>query len=406
MRILWIKAGGIFPLDTGGKIRSFHIARELARRHEVTLFTYYAEHCGDQHASLAGIFSEVVLAPLRLPAKKSIAGVAQFCRSALSGRPYTMSKYDCPALRERVGQVLRDRQFDVIVCDFLCPADLLDWSLGCPKVLFTHNVEAQIWERHCKVARNPLWKLASYLEYKALARAEEKYVRLADHVLTVSEPDRAFFSRYAAPSRITAIPTGVDTDYYQPRPGAETRGAIVFTGSMDWMPNEDGVLWFAAEILPLIRRDVPEAEFWVVGRNPSASVRRLERSDSGIHVTGRVEDIRPYLESAAVYAVPIRSGSGTRLKIFEAMAAGKAIVSTSIGAEGLPVRHGADISLADSPGEFAAQVVTLLGDGKERDRLGTAARALVEQSYGWGRVVAEFEAVLAGLTGSRSRPAQ
>jgi sugar transferase (PEP-CTERM/EpsH1 system associated) len=406
MRILWIKAGGIYPLDTGGKIRSFHIARELARRHELTLFTYYAEHCGDRHPSLAGVFSELVLAPLRLPAKKSIAGVAQFCRSALSGRPYTMSKYDCPALRERVGQVLRLRPFDAIVCDFVCPADLLDWSQGCPKVLFTHNVEARIWERHCKVARNPLWKLASYLEYKALARAEEKYVRLAGHVVTVSEPDRAFFSRYTAPSRITAIPTGVDTDYFQPRPGAQTPGAIVFTGSMDWMPNEDGVLWFAAEVLPLIRRDVPEAEFWIVGRNPSALVRRLERPGSGIHVTGRVEDIRPYLERAAVYAVPIRSGSGTRLKIFEAMAAGKAIVSTSIGAEGLPVRHGADILSADSPDEFAARVVALLGDRNQRERLGTAARALVERSYGWNRVAGDFEAVLAGLTGSRCRPSQ
>jgi polysaccharide biosynthesis protein PslH len=400
MRILWIKAGGIFPLDTGGKIRSFHIARELARKHEVTLFTYYAEHNGDQHPSLAAIFSDVVLAPLRLPAKKSLGGVAQFCRSVLSGRPYTMSKYDCPALRERVGEVLR-RQFDAIVCDFLCPADLLDWNAGCPTVLFTHNVEAQIWERHCKVARNPLWKLASYLEYKALARAEAKYVRLAACVLTVSETDRAFFTGYTEPTRITAIPTGVDTEYFQPRPGAETPGAIVFTGSMDWMPNEDGVLWFADEVMPLIRHEAPDAEFWVVGRNPSAAVRSLERPGSGTHVTGRVEDIRPYLERAAVYAVPIRSGSGTRLKIFEAMAAGKAIVSTTIGAEGLPVTHGTDILLADSPDEFAAQVVALLKDANERGRIGASARALVERNYGWGRVAAEFEAVLAGLTVSR-----
>jgi glycosyltransferase involved in cell wall biosynthesis len=278
---------------------------------------------------------------------------------------------------------------------------LLDWSAGCPAALFTHNVEAQIWERHCKVARNPLWKLASYLEYKALARAEAKYVRLASRVLTVSEQDRAFFSRYTDPSRITAIPTGVDTEYFKPRPEAETPGAIVFTGSMDWMPNEDGVLWFAAEVMPLIRREAPEAEFRVVGRNPSAAVRSLERSDSGIHVTGRVEDIRPYLERAAVYAVPIRSGSGTRLKIFEAMAAGKAIVSTQIGAEGLPVRHGVDILLADSPNEFAARVVALLKDRSERGRMGEAARALVEQNYGWGRVAAEFEAVLASLAVSR-----
>ena len=161
---------------------------------------------------------------------------------------------------------------------------------------------------------------------------------------------------------------------------------------MDWMPNEDGVAYFVEKILPLIRREIPEVAFWAVGRRPPRRLQSLA-SDSVV-VTGAVEDIRPYLAKAALCVVPLRSGSGTRIKIFEAMAMGKAVVSTSMGAEGLPVRHGENIILADDPADFARQVVDLLRDPPRRQRLGHAARQLVEESYGWPAVAAYFERIM------------
>ena len=229
-----------------------------------------------------------------------------------------------------------------------------------------------------------------------MSRAERLYAQRADHVLTVSESDRDFFSRLVDPKKVSVVPTGVDVDYFRPSTGEE-QGGLVFTGAMDWMPNEDGVFYFVREILPNIRRDVPEVTLSVVGREPSARLKALAEGECGVRVTGRVEDIRPYVHEASVYVVPLRIGGGTRLKIFEAMAMGKAVVSTSIGAEGLPVRHGTNIILADDPKAFAREVVMLLRDPIARAALGRAARELVAQKHSWRAVTAEFEAVLTRL---------
>jgi glycosyltransferase involved in cell wall biosynthesis len=239
-------------------------------------------------------------------------------------------------------------------------------------------------------------KLACWLESRALQRAERRYVQLADYVLTVSENNRASFAPYVDPRRISVIPTGVDTEYFQPGvlsgPVPEQPDTMVFTGSMDWMPNEDGVAYFVAKILPLIRAQIPEAVFWAVGRQPPRRLQALA-SDSVV-VTGAVEDIRPYLAKAALCVVPLRSGSGTRIKIFEAMAMGKAVISTTMGAEGLPVRHGENIILADDPADFTRQVIQLMRDPQRRARLGRAARRLVEEHYGWPSVAARFDQIM------------
>jgi glycosyltransferase involved in cell wall biosynthesis len=167
---------------------------------------------------------------------------------------------------------------------------------------------------------------------------------------------------------------------------------MVFTGSMDWMPNQQGVLFFTSEVLPHIHAEVPDADLWIVGRYPSSEIQQL--SSAKIHVTGRVNDIRPYLEKAPVYIVPLLSGSGTRIKIFEAMAMGKAVVSTSLGAEGLPVTHGQNILIADHPREFADAVVRVLRDRELAGRVGRAARALVEKQFTWKSAAAQFESIL------------
>jgi len=392
MKLLWVKAGGLLPPDMGGKIRSYNILKQLARRHEITLFTFYQEHPGDQHPGGKGIFAKLAAVPLPLPPRRSPGEYFRAARIMAAGRPVTIGKFLYPEVRRRYAELLASDAFDVIVCDFLVPGSLMHWRTPPPTILFTHNVEAQIWERHARIAADPFMKAACWLEARALARTERRYVESADHVLTVSDNDRAFFLRYIPPSRISVIPTGVDTEYFTPSPGPEQPDTAVFTGTMDWMPNEDAVLYFTGRILPLIRRDVPGAAFWVVGRRPPKRVEAL--ASDRVMVTGAVDDIRPYLGKAAVCVVPLRSGSGTRIKIFEAMAMGKAVVSTTLGAEGLPVRHGENIILADDPADFAGQVVQLLRDPQRRAQLGQAARRLVEESYGWAAVAAKFEQVM------------
>jgi glycosyltransferase involved in cell wall biosynthesis len=290
--------------------------------------------------------------------------------------------------------LLRQETYDVILCDFIFAAGVIPWDWPTPKVLFTHNVEATIWRRHYEVATNPIWKAISWQEWRKMEAAERRYLRLADRVLTVSETDRDAFASFLEPTRLTVIPTGVDVDYFQPMPVAETANSLVFIGSMDWLPNEDAIFYFVGEILPLIKQQYPQVSLEVVGRNPSRKLQALAEREKSVRLTGWVEDIRPFVARGSVCIVPLRIGGGTRLKIFEAMAMSKAVVSTSVGAEGLPVKAGDNILLADTPNDFANSVIFLLSDPNQRKRLATSARTLVQAKYSWPGVAESFARTL------------
>lgn len=389
-----MKSGGLVPLDHGGKIRSFHLAKELTRSHEVSLFTFYEPIPNDQHAELKTTFRKVLCVPLSIPRKNGPGEYLAYAKNLFSARPYSVTKYCQPHVMRELRRHLEQESYDLVLCDFLLTAGVIPWDLPGPRVLFSHNVEAQIWRRHFEVARNPVWKAACYREFRTMAAMERDYLRRADHVLAVSEADRRIFSRDLDESRISVIPTGVDADYFRPSAETEQPNALVFTGSMDWLPNEDGIFHFVEKILPLVRKEAPDSVLWVVGRRPSTNLRALMDRTPGIKVTGTVEDIRPYIATGSVYVVPLLVGGGTRLKIFEAMAMGKAVVSTSIGAEGLPVVDGKHIRLADDPVKFAREIVSLLREPSQRAQLGASARQLVEQEYSWNAVGQQLSNVL------------
>lgn len=396
MKVLWVKSGGFLPLDTGGKIRSYSLLKELAACHQVSVFTFYPQLDDDRHLELQQFCHEVVLVPMALPARASVVDMLAYARNIAKPLPYSMVKYCRPEARQRLRDLLGLREYDVIICDFLLTAAVIPWDTPCPKVLFTHNVEAVIWERHWRVSRNPLFKVISWREYRTMDRVERKYLRLADHVLTVSENDRSLFSEIVDAGKITTIPTGVDVEYFSPslKSAAEPPKSMVFTGSMDWLPNEDAMVYFCEEILPIISAKLPDVKLLVVGRKPTRRVQALAANHPNVEITGSVPDIRPYVHGAGIYVVPLRIGGGTRIKIFEAMAMGKAVVSTSIGAEGLPVANGEDILLADTPEAFANAVLLLLSDKEERERMGRAARQLVERQYSWSAVAGILDSTL------------
>jgi polysaccharide biosynthesis protein PslH len=394
MKILWVKAGGLVPPDTGGKIRSYNILRELASQHSVTFFSFYGAHEGDAHPGLKNVFDRAVCVPLTLPAPKSPAELLNYGIGLFSSEPYGITKFCRPEVKQKLHALLKQETYDVIVCDFIFAAGVIPWDCPTPKVLFTHNVEATIWRRHYEVATNPIWKAISWQEWRKMEAAERRYLRLADHVLAVSEKDRDAFASFLDPAKLTVISTGVDIDYFQPIPVEESADSLVFVGSMDWLPNEDAILYFVDAILPLIKQRRPGVSLEVVGRSPSRKLQALAEREKSVRLTGRVEDIRPFVARGSICIVPLRIGGGTRLKIFEAMAMGKAVISTSVGAEGLPVRAGENILLADTPSDFANSVISLLSDPSHRRRLSISARTLVQEKYGWPRVAEDFARTL------------
>jgi glycosyltransferase involved in cell wall biosynthesis len=383
--------GGLWPSTTGGRVRSLQIVSELSRRHQVTVITTHGP--GDDPEGLARRLSRcqrVVSVPYAVPKRGSTAFPAAVVRSWLSQYPVDLWKWRVPAIRDEVHRLVADGAVDVCIADFLFAAANVPLGGGTPVVLFEHNVEYLIWQRLAALESSP-WRRALFeVEWRKLRAREADACRQADLTIAVSEDDRRRLEDIAPGIRAAAIPTGVDTTYFTPDPAAERPARLVFSGSMDWHPNEDAVLYFIDAILPRIRAEVPDISFTVVGRNPTGRLREVA-DRAGVVLTGTVDDVRPSIAEGAVYVVPLRAGGGTRLKIFEALAMGKAVVSTTVGAEGLALQSGRHFVAADDPGRFAQAVVSLLRDPRRRRLLGEAGRSLVETQYSWATVARQFD---------------
>jgi sugar transferase (PEP-CTERM/EpsH1 system associated) len=408
MRILWLKSDLLLPLDKGGKLRTWHLMRHLAQRHEITYLAF--KEPGQPRADIDGmreVAAHVETVVRTEPAKGTWRFYADAAAHLVDPLPYAVGKYRSPEFKRRLERLLATNAFDLVVCDFLFPAVNLPKHLPCPAVIFTHNVEADIWRRHASTKSGAIARALYRTQHRRMLRFERATLARFEGVLAVSEADRATFATLypeAIHEPVYVVPTGVDTGYFAPAPGDPASRTLVFTGSMDWLPNEDAMQFFCRDILPLIRAVEPGVTLSIVGRAPTPAVARLA-SEPCVRVTGRVDDVRPYMKEAAVYIVPLRIGGGTRLKIFEAMSMGKAVVSTTVGAEGLPVTDGTHLSLADEPQAFASTVIDLLRDRERRARLETAARALVLERYDWSAVAGSLEDALAAIAARGLRTA-
>lgn len=392
MRILWVKAGKLLPVDTGGKIRSYNILVQLANTHEVTLLSYYGGkkdpgYETDISRKLPGAEVICTAAP-----ESTLRQSLDYILRLPAAAPYAVTKFSHPRVQESVSRTLQGGRCDVAVCDFLSASLNFPDTSPVPVVLFQHNVETSLWQRMADRETNPVRRLSYRIEAGKMARYERNTLAKFGHVIAVSDHDRDQMQAMDGQCRISVVPTGVDTSRYQRVPSAPgTPPIIVFTGSMDWEPNVDAVEYFCREIWRSVLAEFPNARFEIVGRNPSPRVQRL--ASPSVIVTGTVPSVTDHLRNATVVVVPLRIGGGTRLKIFEAMAMAKAMVSTSIGAEGLDVTHGRHLLLADDPQSFARGILQLLRDPAVRRNYEEAAADLAAQ-YDWSHIARRFADVL------------
>ncbi len=403
MKILWLNANLLLPLDKGGKLRTWHVMRHLAARHDITYLSFADPSQTDADRNgMRDVCSRLLTVPRTDPAKGTWRFYTDAARHVVDPVPYAVGKYRCAQYREQIERLLQTERFDTVVCDFLVPFVNMPDRLPCPGILFTHNVEAEIWRRHAENASNPFSRRLLSQQWSRMLRFEGDALARFDLVLAVSDADRQTFDRLY-PGRVRApvhvVQTGVDTAYFTPSAATADRAHLVFSGSMDWLPNEDAMLFFCREILPRIRQAEPGTTLSIIGRAPTPAVRKLA-DDHCVEVTGRVDDVRPHVARGMVYIVPIRIGGGTRLKIFEAMSMAKAVVSTTIGAEGLPVTDGQDVVIADDPVSFANAVVRLIRQDDARREIEQAARHLMVSRYDWSAVAHDFEDALARASGT------
>ncbi|MEO7144287.1 MAG: glycosyltransferase family 4 protein [Bryobacteraceae bacterium] len=392
MKILWVNSSFLHPTNRGGQIRTLEMLRQLHRRHEVH---YVAFEDPDQPEGMRRspeYSTRAYPVPHHAPPRGSAGFAVQAAANLFSSLPLPVSRYRSPAMAAVIRDLLAREQFDAVVCDFLFPALNFDRLDRC--VLFAHNVETAIWQRQAQTARNPALRWYFGRQARRMFKCERDVCRKVARVVAVSPVDAEKMRQMFGVSNATDVPTGVDVDYFAPPPESPRQADLVFIGSMDWMPNIDGVEYFTQEIFPLIQARRPDCTLAVVGRFPPPKIVRLAGRNPNIRVTGMVPDIRPYLWGAAVSIVPLRIGSGTRLKIYESMAAQIAVVSTTVGAEGLEIHPPNDIRIADDPAAFAHRCLELLDDADARRGVAEAGRRLVVSRFSWEKVTRRMEELL------------
>lgn len=391
-RLLFVSPRFLFPADQGGKIRTTQILRGMkGGRFEILLASPVTGDEAQRYcAELDGICDRLIDWP---ETPRSPLHAITRLRHLPASQPVSVISDASLAGTEVVHEALA--QADLVVFDFLHAMILAPERIAPPSLLFTHNVEAEIFRRHAEVAKNPLKRLIWQQQYRKMRAYEEQSLKRVDTVIAVSERDAKSFSAIAGVPTVETIPTGVDLEFFPAQqPGEDDH--IVFTGAMDWQANIDGISFFMEEIWPRVAKQRPQARVTIVGRNPSpALVERARRLHLPFRFTGFVDDIRPEVKGAAAYIIPLRVGGGTRIKAFEAMAMGIPVVSTALGVEGLPVTPDEHYLRADTGAEFADALVQLLEDQALRLSLSRTARTYVEKHFSSQAVAQRFEEICA-----------
>ncbi|MDF1544728.1 MAG: glycosyltransferase family 4 protein [bacterium] len=381
MKIIVLDEEFPWPLNTGKRIRSFNLLERIASRHELHYLAYGDDRSDSYHALHKAGMNPVSVASGIAPKR----GIKFYCRLGLnlfSPEPYIVSSHYSSLYQQALDRLVKEIRPDMIICEWTPYAEFVKNRYDCKKIIVAHNIESTIWQRYYENETNPVKKWYIRKQWKKVLRFETRALKWVDGFTAVSKEEQSELDRLAGEIRSEVIDNGVDLEFFESGNSLPSGKELVFTGSMDWRPNQDAAVYFAQEIYPLLNQLDPEITATFVGRNPPDHVTRLSETE-GITITGTVDDVRPYIERAAAYIVPLRIGGGSRLKILEALAMKKGVVSTSIGAEGLEITDGQEIVLADSPSDFVSAIANLLQDRQQAVALGEAGRKLVEKRYGW-----------------------
>ena len=403
-RILFLTQVLPYPLDSGAKIRAYYVLLHLAQRHEVTLVSFVrADDRPEYIAHLESVCHAVHTVPMR---RSRLRDARALLVAGLTGRSAIIVRDEIGEMHATLKRLTREKRFNVIHADQTSMAQYALYARHDPEsrqtarlVLDAHNALYRIPERMSTHERNPLKRWAFRREARALARYEAQAYQRFDHVVFVADEDRQVLQEQMSikDSQFTTIPICVDPEEKPLIERVQHPRAVTHLGTMFWPPNVEGVLWFAHKVLPRVLAQVPEAQFVIIGKDPPQKVRDLDLQARNVQVTGYVPEPAPHLAETAAFIVPLRAAGGMRVKIVDAWCWGVPIVSTSIGAEGIAVRDGENILIADTPDTFAQAVVRVLKDPTLGERLRQNGRRWVEERYNWRRVYARWDEVYSRL---------
>lgn len=381
MRVLVVDEEVPFPLNTGKRIRTWNLLRRLKDRHEITYLSW-----GRGEAPTEGAGVRFVNLGLELPVMHGPSFYAGLLANLLSPLPYSVQRHAGEAMKQAVRALVARETFDLIHCEWTPYVEAVrDVMADRPTVLSAHNVEARIWERYLQTETHPLKREYIRIQHRKFETFERQAALACSHVTAVSHKDASVFRSYGC-EKVTVVPNGVDESYFHVRENPSKSRSMVFTGSMDWRPNQDGIAYFLNDIFPLIRKRISDATFTIVGRNPPSWLADMVKGTPGVTLTGTVADVRPFIAESALYIVPLRVGGGSRLKILEALAMNKPVLSTTIGAEGLHLEDGEHLLLRDTAQAFADMAAEALLEPAGFAGLAERGRARVLELYTWDKI--------------------
>jgi len=373
-----------YPLDSGPRIRTFFVLKHLTANYDITLVAFIRS---EDEMKNVGPLSELCQVHPVLFERSLTRDATMALRSLITGEPFMIIRHQSERMRQTIKDLMAAQDFDLIHVDQIKTAQYVEGITTLPRLIDKHNVYAHIVKGVAEEKGSPFKRWLARLEWPKLARYEGRVCREFDHVLAVTEEDKQALAQLAGtPCSITVVPIATAPDtvgVVQRQPDARD---IVSVGSMFYPPNVEGVLWFADEVYPLIKAQLPDVKLYLIGSRPARAIRRLGERDPSIVVTGYVEDLAPYLARSAVMIAPLHFGSGMRVKILDSLARGMPLVSTPFGCQGIHVTHDENILIADAPEDFAAMVQQVIEDRDVANRLATNGRRLMETEYHW-RVV-------------------
>ena len=393
MNILFLSTRSPYPLISGHSLRTYHILKGAAQNHNVTFVTFIQlpEHeLKKENLDHLKSFCKAVY-PFEIPADLSRVTLAKMLfLNLFSSLPFVAQKYDAPMMRQKIREIIQTQHIDLVHVDMLPLAAYINEFENLPKILVNHNVESVRLYRWFRAEPNPVKKIYLGIQWLKLRSFEQSAMNKFDGCVVVSELDRELLRKMGVKSRLFVVPNGTNTKFFEPNNGKVVENSVLWIGHMDVHTNKDAVLYFWKDIYPILKKKYPQVKMTFVGTAPPKEIADAAQKDPQVKATGFVDDIRPYIDEAAVMVVPIRIGSGTRLKILDAMAMGKAIVSTSVGCEGLNVNDGKDILIADNPEGFSDKTIGLLKTPDKRVELEKNAIELAK-TYDWDLITQRQE---------------
>ncbi len=403
MKILIVTTKSPYPLFEGRALRTYNLIKQAALHHEIHLLSFVQtpeDLEGIEH--MRSICKVVEYEKLYFDGAKTQILQDAICE-LFSRAPLPVVKYRTAGMRAKMRKLMQTHQYDLVHLDMLHLADYMDLCGNTPVALIEHNVEHVILDRRADNETRPLHR--AYLRYQAakLKSYEGRACQRAQHVVAVSELDAQQLRDLGPGARVTSVPNGVDTEYFRTSQTPRKPTSLVFVGGFTWFPNLDAITYFCEDILPKLLKTIPDIQLTVIGKQPDTPVAQEIAKHPNVTLAGLVEDIRPDVDAAAAYIVPLRIGGGTRLKILDALSMSKAIISTSVGCEGLDVEDGKTIVIADTPDAFVQAIVKVLADPAWADTIGRQGRQLVESRYDWAAVAKTLMAVYAD-TAQRQAP--